>query len=176
MNFFNSRVTKYLDFQDKIRNTKKELTYFIIFIYKLKNYIAHSILFNFNDNLINYKKLNGLFYSLSFGFFYFSKNNEERPTNRYNEYKKIEIIIKLFDNNYFDLFKFKEDIDLYIKGLIDSDEIENIIINIYRNDYNKKFYIYFFNGPKTKKNIFGPKIWSLVLELPVKKNNVATLV
>ena len=76
MNFFNSRVTKYLDFQDKIRNTKKELTYFIIFIYKLKNYISHSILFNCNDNLINYTKLNGLFYSLSFGIFYVPKNNE----------------------------------------------------------------------------------------------------
>ena len=51
----------------------------------------------------------------------------------------MENIINLFGNNYADLFKFKEDIDLYIKGLIDLDELENIIINIYRNDYYKTF-------------------------------------
>ena len=154
----NSKVSGYLDFQEKIRNTKKEVTYFIKYIYKLKNYTANYILFNFNDILINYKKLNGLFYSLSFGIFYVPKNNEERPTDCHNEYKKMENIINLFGNNYADLFKFKEDIDLYIKGLIDLDELENIIINIYRNDYYKTFnqstfYIHFFNEPIKENKI-----------------------
>ena len=153
--FDNSKLTEYFDFKDKISNQKKEVTYFIKFIYRLNNFTAHSILSNFNDNIINYSKLNGLFYCLSNDIFYIPKNKEKRPTKCYNEYIKMENIIHIFGNNYADLFRFKEDIDLYLNNSIDFDELENIIINKYRNDYHKTFknntfYIHFFNKPITE--------------------------
>ena len=117
----NSKLTEYFAFKEKIANQKKDVTYFIKFIYRLNNFTAHTILSNFNDNIINYNKLNGLFYCLFNDIFYIPKNKEKRPTNCYNKYSKMENIIYIFGNNYADLFKFKEDIDMYINNLIDYD-------------------------------------------------------
>ena len=80
-----------------------------------------------------------ILYLLADNIVYAPRNLERTKINCYAKYKELEKIINIFGCNYADFFKFKNEIYLYLDHTIDFNEMENLIINRYRQEYSSKF-------------------------------------
>ena len=134
---------------------KKQFFYLIKFIYENKFNTRGKIIYKALDyfgQCVNYSKfMHKFFYLLAEDKIYIPRYLEKHKINCYSNHKQLEKIIYIFGNNYSDIFKFKNEIDLYLKNVIDFNEMEDLIINSYRQEYSNTFknifLLYFFSQP-----------------------------
>lgn len=137
-NYDTSIYQKYLSF--KKRDKKK-----IFYIVKISNECSLALDY-FNEVIENSQIFKLHFYRLQnkyMDMFYVPKYKEDcvhlKCNNNYKNSIKLQKIIDLFNYNIVDLFRFKQEIDLFLDEIINYDEFENFIISQYRNDYDTKF-------------------------------------
>ena len=134
---------KYYSFKTKIWNKEKQFFYLIKFTYENKyntqSQIIYKALDYFGESVDYYKFMHNFFYILSYDKMYIPRNVEKAKISCYAKFNQLEKIINIFGNNYVDLFKFKIEIDLYLKNIIDFNEMESLIINRYRQEYSCQF-------------------------------------
>lgn len=138
-----SSVNDYNEFALKVKKSNDRTIYYLFkFRYEIDDDISYPSFIKFNKSISSYKYLNNLFFLLSNNKFYIPKAYEyESRKLIFNEKnKKMIEITKMLGNNYWDLVKFKYEIDLYLKDIISIDELEYKIIAKYRKEYYQTFY------------------------------------
>ena len=129
----------YLNFKLNLKTIKERQIFYVIkFLFLVNNEYEPTSLRYFNNSISN-PTLYYAYYFLTEDLFYLPRNLEKGEVDCFKGFEKIQGIIKNIGNNYCDLIRFKNDIDLYIKGEIEYKELEKIIISTYRYDYSNIF-------------------------------------
>jgi len=142
-----SQIKSYEDFKIDLHMNKK--AFYLIkflcfynnqFIYGSQQYLEYKMPSDIN-------KVGEYFYEIGEERLYLPKENEkifDNSGNLFNfceGYEKIKtLMIHSIGNYYIDLFKFCENIYLFLNNIINYEEMENIMISAYRNEYIKIFY------------------------------------
>ena len=131
----------YNNFILKLKSIKELQVFYVIkFLFLINNKYEPTSLRYFSDSTSQPIFYNNAYYFLTEeDLIYLPRNLEQGEVNCFPGFEKIQGIINNLGNNYCDLIRFKGDIDLYIKGIIDYKELEEIIINTYRCEYSNVF-------------------------------------